>query len=519
MAKQIDIKKNAYFDSVTLMSLAGKVQQMDGVQEAIVSMATAMNKELARDIGLGTDEVEQATDNDLLLGVVADNDEAMEAAFSRIQEAFEAKKSTAKTAQEKVYTQAKSAFFDHEDANLAIISTAGEYAAREANLALERGLHVMIFSDNVSVEDERSLKEKGKEKGLFVMGPDCGTAIVNGTGLCFANDVKKGPIGLVGASGTGLQEVTVQIDRLGEGVSQAIGTGGRDLSEAIGGLMMLQAFEALENDPATEVIVLISKPPSPSVQEKILKQVKASTKPVVISFIDGDEQAVTEAGAVFGHNLADTAQKAVQLAKGEEVSTTSAGISLSGAWQEQIRQAQAGYSPGQTAIRALYGGGTLCAEALSIMRQGGQKVTSNVAKRPEEKLHDLKKSEGHVLLDLGEDEFTVGKPHPMIDPATRNQRMLQEAGDKETAVILLDMELGYGSHEDPVGAALPFIQQAFDKRPGLTVVAYVCGTETDPQGLQDSEERLRQANVLVANSNVEAVHLALECAGVKEVSA
>ena len=519
MEKQVIIRKNAYYDSVTLMSLASKIEQLDGVHDAIVAMATAMNKELAGDIGLVNDEVEAAGDNDLLLAVSAEHQAALEAAFDAIDAAFEAKSSRAHDQKEKTYTNTKEALRDHDEANLAIISVAGEFAAREAEMALRKGLHVMIFSDNVSVEDERRLKELGRDKGLFVMGPDCGTAILNGTGLCFANSVRRGNIGLVAASGTGLQEVTVQIDRLGGGVSQGIGTGGRDLSKAIGGLMMLQGIEALEEDPETDVIVLISKPPAKEVQDLVLDQVKASRKPVVISFIDGDAAAAVSAGATFGYSLTDTAIKAVALSKGEAVTEGSADRFDKEAWAGVLNDVREKRSDRQTDIRGLYGGGTLCAEALSIMRQEGLTVRSNVAKREEEKLINTRESEGHVLLDLGEDEFTVGKPHPMIDPTTRNQRLLQEAADEKTAVILMDFELGYGSHEDPVGVSLPFIEEAQANNPTLAIVAYVCGTETDPQGLESAESRLRKAGVAVANSNVEAVRLAVHLQAAREVSA
>src|SRR5690606_14776291 len=124
----------------------------------------------------------------------------------------------------------------------------GVYAAFEAFRALENNLNVMMFSDNVTVEDEIKLKDLAVKKDLLMMGPDCGTAIINGVGLCFANKIKRGPIGLVAASGTGLQEVTVLIDQFGGGISQAIGVGGRDLSKDVMGRMTLHAINALNAD-------------------------------------------------------------------------------------------------------------------------------------------------------------------------------------------------------------------------------------------------------------------------------
>src|SRR5699024_485134 len=285
MASEVIVQKNVYHDSVTLMSLSGSIHQLEGVKEAVVSMATQMNKELLSNIGLLTDEAKNATDNDLIIAVEANSEQRVQEVMDFINEQLHAKKTTTTEGGDKPVKTFKSALSRVPDANMAVISVPGKYAAREAKQAIKNGLHVMIFSDNVSLEDEKELKEMAKEAGLFVMGPDCGTAIINQTGLCFANKISEGNIGLVAASGTGLQEVTVQIDRFGYGISQAIGTGGRDLHEYIGGIMMLEGLKALEQDDQTEVIVLISKPPAGSVQEKILKKVKESKKPVVVCFI------------------------------------------------------------------------------------------------------------------------------------------------------------------------------------------------------------------------------------------
>src|SRR4030095_10708603 len=131
-----------------------------------------------------------------------------------------------------------------EDADIALISVPGDYAAAEALKALAQGLNVMLFFDNVAIADERAIKLYARARTLLVMGPDCGTAIVNGVPLGFANVVRRGDIGLVAASGTGLQEVTCRIHNLGGGISQAIGTGGRDLKDAGGGMPVLQGAAA-----------------------------------------------------------------------------------------------------------------------------------------------------------------------------------------------------------------------------------------------------------------------------------
>src|SRR5580704_9603583 len=97
----------------------------------------------------------------------------------------------------------------------------------------------MIFSDNVPIAEEASLKHEARERGLMVMGPDCGTAIIGGVPLAFANAVPRGDIGIIGASGTGIQEVSTLIARAGRGVRHAIGTGGRDMHAEVGGLTTL----------------------------------------------------------------------------------------------------------------------------------------------------------------------------------------------------------------------------------------------------------------------------------------
>lgn len=516
MASIVKVEANAYHDSVTLMSLSGKIKKYDGVEQVVVSMATQMNKELLNNIGLMTQEVQAATENDLIIAVKAVTDERVEEVIGLIESELTAKKSKKEKNGNQPVKTIHAAINAMPEANMAIISVPGEYAAREARQVLKQGIHVMLFSDNVSIEDEKSLKELGREKGLFVMGPDCGTAIINHSGLCFANKVSEGEIGLVAASGTGLQEVTVQIDKLGYGITQAIGTGGRDLHEEIGGIMMLQGLKALEADEKTKVITLISKPPAPKVQEKILAEVKKCQKPVVVCFLDGDAHAVEEAGAIFSPTLIDAARKAVKLVDLEKEMDTEIDEAASN-W---VKAEQKKLADSQQYIRGLFCGGTLTSEALSLIRAAGLKVKSNVAKKQAEKLSEVHTTTGHTLLDLGDDEFTKGKPHPMIDPTLRNERIVAEAKDPETAVLLLDFELGYGSHEDPVGVSLESLQEAkqIAAQAGrhLPIVAYICGTSKDKQDYQQQERKLEAIGVRVADSNEMATKIATML--VKEVN-
>ncbi|SEN49537.1 CoA binding domain-containing protein [Amphibacillus marinus] len=508
MAAKVIVEKNAYHDSVTLMSLSGKILSREGVEEAVVSMATEMNKDLLANIGLLTDNASDATENDLIIAVKAINEAIVEDTIAFVDSELNAKKKKKGKGGHQSVQTFSAALNTLPDANMAIISVPGEYAAREARQALANDLHVMLFSDNVSIEDERELKELGREKGLFVMGPDCGTAILNQTGLCFANKVKQGGIGLVAASGTGLQEVAVQIDRLGYGITQAIGTGGRDLHEDIGGIMMLEGLTALAADEHTEVIILISKPPAKAVQRKILEVVEQITKPVVINFLDGEREPIEAVGASFAPTLIEAARQAVKRLDPEAKVDGDLPLATKN-WASDERTQ---LSSQQHYIRGLFCGGTLTSEALSIIRSNGEAVKSNVAKIAEEKIENLEVSAGHSLLDMGDDAFTKGKPHPMIEPSLRNDRILQEAKDPETAVLLLDFELGYGAHEDPVGESIDTIKEAIElakqEKRHLIVIAYICATLADKQDYQAQEKALLEAGVYVANSNEMASKLA-----------
>ena len=514
MAERTLIRKNAYFDSVTLMSISGKVKQLDGVADVVVSMATSMNKELLQGIGLLTDEAAACAADDLVIAVRARDSKNCDLAISEAENALTAKASR-KTGTGK--TQAPSTISTAlkilPEANLAVISVPGEHAAREAMEALRQGLHVMMFSDNVSVEDEIKLKSFAHSAGLLMMGPDCGTAIINGTGLCFANAVRTGKIGIVGASGTGTQEVSVLIDRMGGGVSQVLGTGGRDLSEAVGGIMMLDCLAALEIDEKTEVIVLISKPPAKPVASKILIAAGKCSKPVVVCFLNSEAPVDLPSRVCFCRTLEGAAIAAVQsgypdlAAKAHMVRNESDTAAL-------IADARSKFSPEQVYVRGLFCGGTLCDEAVGIASTELGPVFSNIAKNPAQRLKDSHVSHANAFVDLGDDAFTAGKPHPMIEPGLRLPRLLQEAADPSVAVILLDVILGLGSHQDPAGMLYQTIldAKAAASKDGrsLAVVAYVCGTDRDTQNRVLQEQKLSAAGAILAQTNAAAAKIAVE---------
>ena len=435
------------------------------------------------------------------------------AALAQAEEILAAKAPRAETGAAHRPKSLASAIAAAPGANLAVISVAGRYAAGEARTALENGLHVLLFSDNVPLEDEIALKKLAADRGLLCMGPDAGTAIINGVALGFANAVPRGNVGLVSAAGTGLQGVTCGLARAGAGVSQAIGTGGRDLSEAVGGATMLAGLAALQEDPDTGVIVLISKPPAAAVAARVLAEVKRSKKPTVVCFLGADPGPIEAAGAIPATNLTQAAALAAALATGANwcdalVRLEEASIGLIAlAAAEQVKLA-----PGQYALRGLFAGGTFCYEAQLILKNLPEPVLSNAPLVKANKMPDSHVSRGHVCVDLGEDEFTQGRLHPMIDPTLRNRRILQEARDPATAVILLDVVLGYGAHPDPAGATVEAIREAQHLAAAagrhLVFVASVCGTEGDPQPLSRQEEKLRAAGVLVLPDNASAARLA-----------
>ncbi|MDV4151415.1 acyl-CoA synthetase FdrA [Clostridium sp. AL.422] len=505
----VDIRKNVYYDSVALMIITKEVKKMDGVKEVIVGMATELNKELAENLNLSNDQIRALTPNDFFISAYSEDNDGLEKVVNRVNDLLNSKQ---KEEEAEIEVKTLTAAVNHmNDTNMAVISIPGKYASYEAKKALNKGLNVMLFSDNITVEEEIELKKLGRDKGLLVMGPDCGTAIINGIPLCFANVVRRGNIGIVGASGTGTQEVAVLIDKLGGGLSQVIGTGGRDLKSEVGGIMMLEGFKALMDDNATDVIVLISKPPAKEVAEKILEMVKTTNKPVVVNFIGGDRSQIEKSGAYACISLEDAAHKAYNLSKGIEPQDF-IGFEMSDNEINEIVEKEASkLHPSQKYLRALYTGGTLADEAMKLLGKEGFSIYSNIPLTPEFKLKDIHKSEEHTCIDLGDDDFTVGRPHPMIDPIGRVERLPNEALDEEVAVILMDFVIGYGSNMDPAGEMLPYIIEAKKKfeieNKYLSIIAYICGTDKDPQSYREQKEKLEAAGVILMPSNAQAVRL------------
>jgi FdrA protein len=493
---RVSIVRDTYCDSLRLLVATSVMSEREDVSWAGAVMATPPGLENLAAEGFGEELIGTAGANDLVLAVRASDEAAAQAALDAGTEAVYAQAPA--ESQGDAATPPRSirqAVEQMPDATVAIISVPGEYAALEAHHALSEGLHVLLFSDNVSIEEEAELKKRGNELGLLVMGPGAGTSVVSGTGLGFANSVRRGSVGVVAAAGTGAQEVSALLDHWGVGVSHVIGVGGRDLSEHIGGRMAKAAVRMLDGDPETKAILLVSKPPNQTVAREVLDQ-RTST-PTVATFL-GLSDMDTPSGVRLARTLEDGALAAARLAGGTPTVTSEAV-------RRQAEEAIATLSDERRTVRGYYSGGTLCYEAQLIIGELLGDVYSN-----EPLLHDhtLPAPSGtHVLLDLGAEEYTVGRPHPMIDPALRLDIMRREARDPEVAVVLLDVVLGYGSHEDPAGQLAPVLEE-IRADGGPCVVTYVLGVDADPQGYAKQRTVLEQAGCLVTETAARAAYTA-----------
>ncbi len=498
------IRQGAYYDSVVLMQLQKSLIALPGVLDAGVVMATDANKELLQQNNLLSAEADAARAEDLLVAVSARDEAVAQSALAQIDELLARKRAVVGEAY--LPKSLDSGLQMLPEAQWVLVSVPGKYAGGVARDALNLGRHVFLYSDNVPLEEEISLKQTARDKGLLVMGPDCGTAIVNGVGLGFANRVRRGKIGIVGASGTGIQAVTVGIHRLGEGISHAIGTGSNDLKDAVGAVTTLQGLDFLSRDPETKVVVLVSKPPSPAVAVRVLDAARHSGKPVVVDFIG--YSARDEGNLHFANTLDDSARIAVGLSKGE---------GEKGRVGEKSSPAPAHHRPSAGFLRGLYSGGTLAYEAQLILRDYLSAIYSNAPLDPKFKLQSPHVSQEHTIVDLGAEEFMVGRLHPMIDNDLRIRRLKQEAEDPNVAIILFDVVLGYGAHPDPASELAPAISDARARaaRNGRTLefVAIVVGTDEDPQNYALQVERLRQAGAQVMETLESSVRFVGEALG------
>ena len=527
MQTLIVIRKDSYFDSVFLMRISREAKGGKGVSDAAAAMATPSNKGWLTGAGYASADLDAAGPNDLVIAVRAEDGADLESLRKNIEAMLKSGSAVPPGAPgcgdngggdgdgtgpaNRPQSLAAALEFAPES-NLVLISVPGIYAAREARRALERGLHVMLFSDNVSIDDELALKQEAVKRGLLLMGPDCGTAIINGKPLAFANKVRRGNIGIVGASGTGIQEISCCIHKIGGGISQAIGVGGRDLSAQIGGLMMIQGIEALAADPQTEVIVAVSKPPSPEVAARVIEALRRANKPAVVHFI-GAPPRESYAQIAYADSLAGAAELACKLAK----IPTAPRKKSNAAANALLESAAKSLSPSSRFL-GLFCGGTTAYEALTLLERAGESIHSNLHAGHGFSSPSSPPAKGHCLLDLGADEFTSGRPHPMIEPELRNERLLLEIENPQTAILLFDVVLGYGSHENPAGVLVEGLEKARGKAQAqsggnqnsssLIAIASITGTPEDIQDSNAQRRILEQAQVIVLPDNCQAAKFA-----------
>jgi len=486
------VRHGFYLDSVALMRYSREISVMEGVEEVALMMGTPSNREIMAEAGVLAPDGETATAWDLVIGVRAKDRKTADEAVAQAEGLLDQSGSTRGVDQAWRPRTIRAAARSVPEANLALISVSGDFAPAEARQALNSGLHAMVFSDNVPLEQEVRLKLEAERSGRLLMGPDCGTAIINGVPLGFANRVEKGDVGIVGASGTGMQEIFCLISREGGGISQAIGAGGRDLKEEVGGITTLMAIDVLDADPDTRHIVLVSKPPAPSVAARVLDRIRESSKPFTVCFLGASPMVLPK-----NAHLAPTLKAAAESALGD-------------------RSVDAGFDAGQTAIFppnggksvvGLFSGGTLCVEAQYVFCDAGQQVCSNVAIPGAGNLGQ--KQFIHRFIDLGDDEHTRGRPHPMIDPAVRDDALREALEDPDVGVVIVDLILGFGAHHDPAGHFVESLSQR--GADGPVVIASVTGTDADAPSRSSQVSRLTEAGVLVAPSSADAAYLALAC--------
>jgi FdrA protein len=486
-----EVRAGAYYDSVVLMQLQRGLADLPNVLDAGVVMATPANCELLAASGLASEA--GAGPDDLLIVVKAEHEQAAMEALGKVDELLTRRSSG--QSQSFRPRSLDAAVKQMPEAKWVLISVPGRYAASVAREALRLQRHVFLFSDNVSLADELSLKTEAQNRGLLLMGPDCGTAIINGIGLGFANRVRRGRVGIVGASGTGMQAISSAIHNLGAGISQAIGTGGRDLKKEIGAITTRQGLSLLANDPKTDVIVLVSKPPEEKVATNLLAIAASSGKPVVISFLGYAPPARKIGSLHFSADLSDAAHLAVGLLAGAADSPLQ--------HEAVVTERKAGY------LRGLFSGGTLAYEVMLGLRPFLFPLFSNVPLNETQRLKNPLVSAQNTVLDLGEDEFTQGRLHPMMDNELRLRRFAQETADEDVSMIIMDVVLGEGAHPDPASELAPAINQALEAAEAeertLDVAVVVVGSDGDTQSLEGQIERFREAGAAVFQDTIGAV--------------
>lgn len=509
MHKRVVVFRDTFLDSVSLMEVSNKLQEIEGIAKVYVIRGTSANKRILAESGFSVEEFADAEDTDLIVAVEGASSAIVERCLEeagrllRMRIEMRSELGLPRSLEEALETA--------PEANFVLISVPGKYAKYEAMKAIRNNLNVFLFSSNVPIEDEIEIKREAVARGVLVMGPDAGTAIINGVVFGFGNVVDRGPVGLVGSTGTGIQEATVILDNLGLGISHAIGTGSNDVSDEVGGIMTEFSLGLLNEDEETEVLLYITKPPGERTTRKIVELFGTLRKPVVACLLDVDPSSLKKKDNVTYARTIDEATIRVAQIRGLNVDHVMESYRrlVSAALSEHERLSRT-----QKYIRGLFAGGTLAYEAQIVLSEYFSELYSNspIRRFRENRIGGFDPSRGHTVVDMGSEEFVLGRLHPMIDFTLRKQRIVREAQDSGTAVILLDIELGYGSHHDPAGELVPAIREAkrLAEMEGryLSVIAHIVGTRRDPQNLDEQADKLKSAGVLLAPTNAVAARLA-----------
>jgi FdrA protein len=496
MNQKVVVQANRYHDSAFLMRISRELKALPGMAEAVVLMGTPMNLELLEQAGFEPAVIGKAGPMDLVVALRAEDPAAIEAAERELPRLLRGADTARKMGAEARPASLAEALAAAPQANIVSVAVPGPYAAYLAHRALDAGRHVFLFSNNVPLEDEIALKQRGRQAGLLVMGPDCGTAILNGVGFGFTNRVPRGNVGLVGASGTGLQEVCCQLDALDQGVTHAIGTGSQDLSKAVGGIMTEMGLKLLQADPETLVVVLVAKHPSPEVADRIHGLLAGLGKPAVVRYL-GQEPRKSADGVYYAPSLDQAAALATELIEDPDAdpARVAATLSLKAAESNLLASAIA---PVNGRAVGLFGGGSLMAEAqLAFTRMG---LSTLVPDRPLQAGSVLPGRE-HLLIDTGEDFYTRGRPHPMIDQTVRCELLLAMLTSPAVGLVLLDLVLGDGAHPDPAPELVQVMERAWKINPSRPrLLVSVSGTRADPQNLERQRDLLTRAGMQVLPS-------------------
>jgi len=494
MTDRVVIARGTYRDSVSLMQLSREVLRLPGVADVAVVMATPLNRGLVTEQGF--DLPDDLSPDDLVVAVRATTSDQATGAVAVVQQRLsEGPSGQPGQINEPESRTFRSATRADPSLNLAMVSVPDQHAAYETRAALDAGLNVFCFSSGVSLEDEVELKRWADRSDLLLMGPDCGTAILDGIGYGFANVVARGPVGIVAASGTGLQQTCCLLAASGVGVSQAIGVGSRDLSDEVGGIMTRRALRLLARDDRTQIILLLSKPPGPATRDRVAEWVAETGRKGVVAFLGLDHGAAAPGGSVeVVGSLEDAARRGAELAGGR--------------WEDPPLPR---VPTTRGFVRGLFSGGSLCYEAMAVMAGALGEVRSNIPLRTGWPVLDVTHPEGHEFIDFGHEDLTSGRPHPMIDPSLRNARFVEDARDPDVGTILMDVILGLGAHVDPAGDLAPLIEAGRRiKGVDLAVIVALCGTDADPQGYAAQRRRFEAAGAIVTRSAAQAARAALQ---------